>query len=388
MKNKVVAYIGLFPFPYGQAASKRVLGNIMLLKNLGYEVIVGHGGDVREEEFKSDTINVKCYGLGELFSKENRINKLLSHLFRSGDNTIKWLESLNNKPDYIVVYGGYYRYANKILKYCKYHNIKIIFDVVEWYEPAQMLGGRFGFFYNSFLLAFKYIYPKADGIIVISSSLKKVFIKNNTVIIPPLVATTLKEKFTHNKESLCLVYAGNIGNKDNLYEIIQVVEKLSSNYKIKFDIFGPSEQELIAKYHVGGFGNAIKIHGKIKQELINDHIVKANFTIFMRPDTHCNRYGFPSKFVESLSLGVPVATNLTSDIGMYLQDGHNGFVIEQCSIQAIEICIKKMLNLSSEQKIIMKKNSLNTADQYFSSQSFLLRNNISEFFSKVDDELC
>lgn len=388
MKNKVVAYIGLFPFPYGQAASKRVLGNIVLLKNLGYEVIVGHGGDVKEEEFKSDTINVKCYGLGELFSKENRVNKLLSHLFRSGDNTIKWLESLNNKPDYIVVYGGYYRYANKILKYCKYHNIKIIFDVVEWYEPAQMLGGRFGFFYNSFLLAFKYIYPKADGIIVISSSLKKVFIKNNTVIIPPLVATTLKEKFTDNKESLCLVYAGNIGNKDNLYEIIQVVEKLSSNHKIKFDIFGPSEQELIAKYHVESFGDAIKIHGKIKQELINDHIVKANFTIFMRPDTHCNRYGFPSKFVESLSLGVPVATNLTSDIGMYLQEGHNGFVIEQGSIQAIEICIKKMLNLSSEQKIIMKKNSLNTADQYFSSQSFLLRNNISEFFSKVDDELC
>jgi hypothetical protein len=63
---------------------------------------------------------------------------------------LAWLEAMKEKPDYIIVYGGFYRYANKILKYCKKNNIKIIFDVVEWYEPAQMLGGRFGFFYNSF----------------------------------------------------------------------------------------------------------------------------------------------------------------------------------------------------------------------------------------------
>lgn len=387
MRKKVIAYVGLFPFPYGQAASKRVLGNIILFQNLGYEVIVGHGGNLKEDQIQNDMINVKSYGLGELFLNTSGLIRLFNFLFKSGDNTINWLKSLDTKPDYVIVYGGYYSYANKILKYCKKNNIKIIFDIVEWYEPAQMIGGKYGFFYNSFLLAFKYVYPKADGIIAISSSLKEVFEKNTTVVIPPLVATQIDEPYIENNETLSLIYAGNVGNKDNLYEIIQVIDELFKKNKVRLDIFGPSEAELKIRYNVKEFGKAIQIHGKVNQEEINSYIAKADFTIFTRPDTHCNRYGFPSKFVESLSLGVPVVTNLTSDIGLYLKDGYNGFVIKDNSKQAIDVCIRKILKLSLEQKISMKKNAIISADEYFSSRSLLIRRNVSEFFSNIDDEL-
>lgn len=386
MRKKVIAYVGLFPFPYGQAASKRVLGNIILFQNLGYEVIVGHGGNLKEDQIQNDMINVKSYGLGELFLNTSGLIRLFNFLFKSGDNTINWLKSLDTKPDYVIVYGGYYSYANKILKYCKKNNIKIIFDIVEWYEPAQMVGGKYGFFYNSFLLAFKYVYPKADGIIAISSSLKEVFKKNNTVIIPPLVSTKIDKPYTDNNKTLSLIYAGNVGNKDNLYQIIQVVEELCVDNNIKLDILGPSEAELKIKYNIKKFGKAIQIHGKINQEKINNYIEKADFTIFTRPDTHCNKYGFPSKFVESLSLGVPVVTNLNSDIGLYLKDEYNGFVLEDSSKQAIEICIEKILKLSLEQKKIMKQNSIITADEYFSSKSLLLKKNVSKFLTNIDDE--
>lgn len=116
MRKKIIVYTGLFPFPYGQAASKRVLGNVILLQSLGHEVIVGHGGDIGREDFQNDITSVKCYGLGELFSDKNQIAKLLSHLFLSGDRTLAWLEEMKEKPDYIIVYGGFYRYANKNLK--------------------------------------------------------------------------------------------------------------------------------------------------------------------------------------------------------------------------------------------------------------------------------
>ena len=382
-----IVYVGVFDFPFGQAASKRVLGNVKLLKELGHEVVVGHGGSIPFGQFRDDETSIDYYGLDELFSKSSGFSKLLNYIFKSGNNTINWLKSLDTKPDYVIVYGGYYRYANKILKYCKNNNIKIIFDIVEWYEPAQMIGGRYGFFYNSFLLAFKYVYPKADGIIAISSSLKEVFKKNTTVIIPPLVATQIDKPYIENNGTLSLIYAGNVGNKDNLYEIIQVVENLSKDNKVKLNIFGPSETELNNKYNVKNFGKAIQIHGKVIQEEINSYIAQADFTIFTRPNTHCNRYGFPSKFVESLSLGVPVVTNLTSDIGLYLKEGYNGFVVKDSSKQAIEVCIRKMLKLSLEQKKSMKKNAIITADEYFSSRSLLLRKNVSEFFSNIDDEL-
>lgn len=386
MKKEVIAYLGAFEFPYGQAASKRVMGNVKLLQDLGYRVLVGHGGSVEKEIFQASDTSIESFGLGELFNGEGPVSKLIKHMFRSGDNTINWLKSLDTKPDYVIVYGGYYRYASKILKYCKANDIKIIFDIVEWYEPNQMLGGRYGFFYNSFLLAFKFVYPKADGIIAISSNLQKVFTKNTAVVVPPLVATSLEETVVKSEDALSLIYAGNIGNKDHLIEIIEVVEKLSIDHKIVFNICGPSEGELKAKYNVEKFSDAIKVHGKIKQQEINDYIKKADFTVFIRPDTHCNRYGFPSKYVESLSLGVPVATNLTSDIGVTLQDGFNGFVIEEGSSEAIESSIKKMLNLSLESKQLMRKNALKTANECFSSHSSSLQSNLRDFFSKVDSD--
>lgn len=388
MRKKIIAYVGVFQFPYGQAASKRVKGNILLLESLGYEVIVGHGGDAKEEFLNlNKDVKIKSYGLGELYSSSNGIIRLFNLVFNGGNNTVEWLKQLKYKPDSLIIYGGFYHYSNRILKYCKANNIKVIFDVVEWYEPAQMMGGRFGLFYNSFLMAFKYIYPKADGIIAISSSLKEVFKENNTVIIPPLVATQIDKPYIENNENLSLIYAGNIGNKDSLYEIIQVVENLSKDNNIKLDILGPSETELKNRYNIKDFSKAIQIHGKVNQEEINSYIEKADFTIFTRPNTHCNRYGFPSKFVESLSLGVPVVTNLTSDIGLYLKDGYNGFVVKDTSKQAIEVCIRQMLKLSLEQKKSMKKNAIISADKYFSSKSWLLRKNVSEFFSNIDDEV-
>lgn len=387
MDKKLIAYVGAFSFPFGQAASKRVLGNVMLLKSLGYNVIVGHGGRVEEDKFESNDIQIKYYGLNELYVDSKGIARLFNFIFKSGNNTIDWLKKLDTKPDYVIVYGGYYSYAKKIVEYCKNNNIRVIFDVVEWYEPSQMMGGRYGFFYNSFLLAFKYVYPRADGIITISSSLREVFNKKKTVVIPPLVAIEMNEPLISESNMLSLIYAGNIGNKDSLYEIIQVVDQLSIDNEIKLDIFGPSEVELKLKYNIQELPASIRIHGKVKQEEINSFIAKADFTIFTRPDIHCNRYGFPSKFVESLSLGVPVATNLTSDIGLYLRDGHNGFIIEDNSKQAIETVIRKMLMLSLGQKKAMKVNAVRTAEEELSSKSILIRKNVSEFFNSINEEL-
>lgn len=383
MKNKIIAYVGAFSFPFGQAASKRVLGNVMLLQDLGYNVIVGHGGGAKEGVYN----NINHYGLNELFSDSRGLVRLFNIIFRGGNNTVKWLSELEVKPEYVVVYGGYYHFSKRILKYCQTNNIKVIFDLVEWYEPSQMMGGRYGLFYNSFLLAFKYVYPRADGIITISSSLRDVFNKKKTVVIPPLVAIEMNEPFISESNMLSLIYAGNIGNKDSLYEIIQVVDQFSIDNEIKLDIFGPSEVELKLKYNIQELPASIRIHGKVKQEEINSFIAEADFTIFTRPDIHCNRYGFPSKFVESLSLGVPVATNLTSDIGLYLRDGHNGFIIEDNSKQAIETVIRKMLMLSSAQKKAMKVNAVRTAEEELSLKSILIRKNVSEFFNSINEEL-
>ena len=43
--------------------------------------------------------------------------------------------------------------------------------------------------------------------------------------------------------------------------------------------------------------------------------------------------GFPTKVVESLALGTPVITNLTSDLGFCVFDGRNGVILDARSEQ-------------------------------------------------------
>lgn len=384
MENLII-YLGQFSFPYGQAASKRVLGNVKVLRALGYNVIVGHGGDLSHEMIDIGAYNLGCYGLGELFQGKNNVLKLYSHIFLSGKNTIDWLNSLEVKPKFIICYGGYYSYSRRILNYCKKNDIKLIFDLVEWYEPNQMLGGKYGFFYNSFLLAFNRVYPKADGIVAISRNLEHVFSNNISVVIPPLEAIVSQEIIETKKNNLLtLVYAGNIGNKDYLLNIIHAVSRLEKSHNLLLKIYGPTENQIKTKFNLDVIPNSVKIFGKVDQEKINSYINSADFTIFTRPDSHCNKYGFPSKFVESLSLGVPVATNLTSDLGLYLKDEYNGFIIDEITIESIESTILRMLKLSDNQKIEMKKNALKTVDECFSSQSSALKKSIADFLYMIE----
>lgn len=65
--------------------------------------------------------------------------------------------------------------------------------------------------------------------------------------------------------------------------------------------------------------------------------------------------GFPTKFAESLSAGIPVIANITSDLGNYIIDGHTGFVLADESANSLEKAIHKVLTLSRVQVEKMKR---------------------------------
>jgi hypothetical protein len=69
--------------------------------------------------------------------------------------------------------------------------------------------------------------------------------------------------------------------------------------------------------------------GRIPRPQVLEELSKADFTVLMRSEEQ--RYakaGFPTKFVESLATATPVIANSTSDLGMYLKDGENGYVVK------------------------------------------------------------
>lgn len=87
------------------------------------------------------------------------------------------------------------------------------------------------------------------------------------------------------------------------------------------------------------------------------------------------------KFAESFACGIPVITNRTSDIEQYLDNGKNGFLIEDNSLPKIIECLKLVLSLSKENIADMKVNAKNSAKISFDYSNY--KDAFIEFFSAI-----
>ncbi len=92
---------------------------------------------------------------------------------------------------------------------------------------------------------------------------------------------------------------------------------------------------------------------------------EAHFLILLRPDSRYSRAGFPSKVPEALAAGVPVLTNLTSDLRLYIKDMINGIVVEDFSAAAFAAAIRRTIKLKDHEYEVMSQHALQTALQEF-----------------------
>jgi len=69
--------------------------------------------------------------------------------------------------------------------------------------------------------------------------------------------------------------------------------------------------------------------------------------------------------VESLSTYTPIICNLTSDMALYLQDGDNALVVEDCSAHALITQIRRAIAMQAETKTAMQQNAGATAQNRF-----------------------
>lgn len=374
--NDWIAYVGPFPFPWGQAASRRMVGIARSLAESGYSVMVAGGGegplveqDLNEGEPKG---SIRYIGVGESpTSKMSSLEKIWRIFFDWGRRTVQWLDHQPSKPTHVVVYGGSAQYMLRLLPWCRRHGIPLIADVVEWYDPRQMKGGRFGPFFLSAQFALRYLYPKCDGVIAISSLLENRYrsLGCKVVRVPPSLDLQAKRghiELKNPEDPLVLVYAGTPGKKDLLLHVLEAVETVDpTGARLKLKVLGPTIEQLKADYGRSNFAPSIQILGHINQEEIAGHIRSAHFTVLLRRPALFTNAGFPTKFVESLANGTPVIANLTSDLGLYMRDGVEGLVCADYSVHGLSLAIERALSLSGLQLDKMRQAAIDQAEQSF-----------------------
>lgn len=367
------------------------------LAEAGIRVVIG-GGDATPTHYEDlaegePPGSIRYIGLCEspdrnasVFSKSIRV------FWAWGARTVAWLDAQAVKPSHVIVYGGSAQYMLRLLPWCRKNKVKLIADVVEWYDPRQMTGGTFGPFNVSAKVALKYLYPKCDGVVGISSLLASHYAERGCPVIrvPPTLDVRGYQigarEPTNGASPLNLIYAGTPGNKDLLAHVIAGVVKADpAGRRIRLHVMGPTFDQVKALMQNAAVPPSVNVLGRLPQTEVAKHIVAADFSVLLREPLRFAHAGFPTKFVESLTNGTPVIANLTSDLGMYLRDGVEGFVCADHSVDAFADSLRKALALSPAERDAMRAAARRQAELSFDFRAY--SDNLAEFLDRIEHSI-
>lgn len=367
-----IIYITPVLVPGSSAASKRILANAKLIQLLNYEVEIYSGLNISEKQLVD---GVTVIPSGVEIEESNGLNKLLAYrksvLYFIEKITKQDLTKLNG----IILYSGYSFYLSPLLPWCKKNCIPIIFDAVEWYTPTKFYHWLFKPYFWNTEVAMRYFIPKTKNVIAISTFLDKYYKekKCTTVILPPLFYEKLNKKKSYRKSSLRLSYTGSPGKKDNLNQLIEAILELNNEKKsktIQFEVAGINSNQLLnykafKEKNIRYLPENFKAYGYVPMKKAQEITANSDFSILFRKKDKTNTAGFPTKAIESLSLGTPIFLNYSSDLHLYLQDNLNAVVIDDFEVSTIKKAINRILEMPNKKLDEMTKNALETANKNF-----------------------
>jgi len=389
--SKTIIYVGLFYFPHASVGGTRVLGIGKALREAGYRVVFAgmeHRG--REEDRQSD--GEYCYqGFSYMPEKDfghGRLARLKRGLLThaTGTTTLRRLHAMDlSTTQAIIAYQASVPLLWRLMHFCQKRRLALMTDCVEWYDSRQCQGGRLGPLYWDSELCIHWLQPKVGRVIAISSFLEHYYRDRGceVVRIPPLVDMNQPDRrpvahVMRDDGTLRLVYAGTPGKKDLLTAAIRGLHELrAAGAPVQLHLVGLSRSAAnacLGKYSplLDELGEALVYHGSVPHPVAMALVAQADFSILVRSDERFAHAGFPSKLVESLSLGVPVITNLTSDIGQYVRDCKEGIVLEGSDPEAFVVGVRKTLAMPKEQWAAMRVHARQRAVECFDYRNYVV----------------
>lgn len=386
--EKEIIYVGNFDLNKSDAQAQLVIGNALILRELGYKVTVIDNKKSTESSY---------FG----FSAEHvRFNKNVHSMLRPSEYHAKLVNKIEGYNNVFAVfcYGSpAFAVEIKYLKeYCKAHNIKFVMDGVDLSSTAH------GTVIERIIKTYdlrkrqKYTALYSDGIIAVSTYIARYFrkiSKANITIIPPIRDTANIMQPAQVAGVKSIVYVGvpfpidgrkvsKEAYKDRLDLAIElfckVKDKIGSCFT--FDIYGLNEDQYLnvvvnQKNLVEKNRDVIKFHGKVSHNEAIEAVRNASYTILYRLKNQVTMAGFSTKLAESISCGTPVIMTDTSDYKSYLRESE--YVIIREKVDENINKVSDALLLSNEKLNEMKK-------ECYLSKKFDFRNYVAKMSTFLD----
>lgn len=377
-------------FPYGEAFSSRTRNLIKLFCKCGYHVHV----IALKSKGQDESPELLGYDYSVTY-----VNDPKNILTLSGIGTANpYLTAVNdylrsNKVD-LIVSDSMVFVADQLKKVANRIKIPYIIEQCEWYDSSTFKFGKMNPYYREHIRTIERKNKNIDGIIAISRLFEQHYsFMGVPVLRIPTILDVQNLEFRsepNNKIEYHVVFAGSLGKgKEKMEPIFRALPKVNKHEKkIIFDIYGTDTRGLLA--NIDGNNDLwedvqpfVNIHGYIPQNEVENVVREADFTIFIRPVRRSSNAGFPTKFAESMAVGTPVITNNTGDIGLYLEDGKNGFLLGNGSESEIVQVFESITSCNPSEYSEMRKNARATAEKYFDFSGYV--ESMKSFLSKISN---
>lgn len=375
--NKKILVVTEQYFPFGSAMAGRIVSFCKLFKESKHDVYVislhSEGNiDINKkniyEGIEYEVLSSKDRTSVETFVGDSIFISRIKEYFE------------NNYVDIVFAVSVHIKYT-ELYKLCKKYNKPLIIEQCEWYDSSSYKFGKLDPRYIRFTNNIKNNYIKADGVISISRYLDNYYLSKgaNSIRIPSIFDvknTRIIESYPSNK--IKLMYGGNTSkSKDMILPIIEALS-LKGEYKekIQFDIYGASKSKLKKSLNEKGYlldelSDIVFVHGYVSREEFVEALGSADYQIFIKPYRRSSDACFPTKLAESMAYGTPVIANNTGDISLFLHDGENGYICDDCTSVSIEKTLLRIIDLSRSDYLKLREKARKTAESSFDYRIYI-----------------
>lgn len=341
-----IAVISQYSFPYGGAATNRIISYCSGMVNNGaqVDVIIPFQTDYHSISRKELPDSDIYKGISYYYSFKRYRSKYKIIRFFFSKIKLKYFFGFLSafflllKLSKTKQYDAFVISSDTILLlsffcFCAHYvNAKVIFIFDEYPVPIRhKLKDKIPA-YKSFL--YSKVLQKFDAYISISEQLKQFYcslVSKPTFILPVIVDI---DKFNLQKPTIVckqLCYMGNLElAKDNVDLLIKAFERISKSYPdIQLNLYGnpsPSNQKYLSSVIKSlSLEDKVLMKGFVRSDEVPTILIRSYILVSSQPNTTRAAGGFPTKLGEYLATGIP---SLFTDVGensRYVNDGEHTF---------------------------------------------------------------
>jgi glycosyltransferase involved in cell wall biosynthesis len=342
-----IVFMGNFPYPHGLASTKRVQKFIDYLCSIdifpGVLVLRQGGERLATSQLQGYHYSVRYRTIGYALSLSPRLIYQLPMFFIDGCLTLlEWRK--RNLFNCLYCYNGLDLENICFVLVAKTLGYRIIFDIVEDFVHLEKDQPHFlsKLKNKSRIVLDRLIFTLADGLIVISKYLKNKYDRKSSKPIPiyliPISAECGNEAESKGNSvgTIKFVYAGSFGEKDDVTTLIRAFENVQRrNAKGKLFLSGKGGYLESVKNKIQG-NKSMEYVGYLPDKDFYQFLKRADVLCMIRTNSTYANAGFPFKLGEYLATGKPVIASRVGDVGVYLRDGQDAFLVEPCNVDALE----------------------------------------------------